>query len=216
MRDNALAYRGDGEGATTAVSFPFDGIPAVKYSRVGGGGRPPTRRPLLAIPREAYALAGGGNNENGCILTTHTLIVNPVSVADRAGPAPAVPGGDHPLIRSFASLQPLSHLLHPNVLRASSFETCTLCQNSSPCTPPPPLPPSIAHSVSLSFALILLPHPNRVHLPLPFSLFLALSGNSPPRLWHARTRTVTSTMPIIHAISRVYTVLRNDSFINLK
>lgn len=84
---------------------------------------------LSSLPREAYAPAGGGNNENGCILTTHTLIVNPVNVADRAGASPA--SGDHPLIRSFASLQPPNHL-HPNVLRTSSFETCTLYQNPLP------------------------------------------------------------------------------------
>lgn len=163
-------------------SFPH--LPAVKYPGDHSVA-------LSSLPREAYAPAGGGNNENGCILTTHTLIVNPVNVADRAGASPA--SGDHPLIRSFASLQPPSHL-HPNVLRTSSFETCTLYQN--------PLP-----FFSLSLSLLL-------YRNLRFSLSISHPTSSPSALprrarAYARMRTVTSTMRIIHAISRIYRVLRN-------
>lgn len=65
--------------------------------------------PVPLLPR-----AGGGNNENGCVLTTHTLIVNPVNVVDRAGASlPRRAVGDHPLIRSFASLQQFSPLPKP-------------------------------------------------------------------------------------------------------
>jgi len=152
--------------------------------------------PLLSpLSREAYAPASGDNNENGCILTTHTLIVNPVNVADRADASPA--SGDHPLIRSFASLQPPSHL-HPNVLRTSSFETCTLCQNS------------LLRSPFLSLSLSLLPSQSVI-----FSFYLSSYTPALFRCAHvyARTRTVTSTMRIIHAISRIYRVFRNTHFL---
>lgn len=48
---------------------------AVKYSRTIGEASRPSQDFLPAL---------NGYGENGCILTTHTLIVNPVSGADRA------------------------------------------------------------------------------------------------------------------------------------
>ena len=111
-------------------------------------------------------------------------------VADRAGASLA--SGDHPLIRSFASLRPPSHL-HPNVLRTSSFETCTLCQNSPHSSPRLSLSLSLSLPQSGSLFSSLIPHPR---------------SSSCTRVCANAHRDIDNAY-IIHAISRIYRVLRN-------
>lgn len=151
-------------------------LPAVKYSRE-------PFRCSLAVSWEAYTPTG--NNENGCILTTHTLIVNPVNVADRAGASPVL--RDHPLIRSFASLQPLratyTHMYYERV----ASKLAPQCSSH----------PSLCLSLSFSIPICSFLFPSLALWPLTPVLLRRASA-------YAQTRTMTSTIRIIHAISRVY------------
>lgn len=152
-------------------------LPAVKYSRE-------PFRCSLAVSWEAYTPTG--NNENGCILTTHTLIVNPVNVADRAGASP-VPR-DHPLIRSFASLQPLratyTHMYYERV----ASKLAPQCSSH----------PSVSLSLSLSRSQSAV-----------FSFHLWLCGPSPLFSFGVQART-RKRVPwhrqfVLFTQSRVYT-----------
>lgn len=119
----------------------------VKYSRTIGG-----------FPSDQdFVPAMNGDGENGCILTTHTLIVNPVSDTDRT-PYRGKGSSLNLFIRIPAVLSRCNRAERGDALRTNDFETRTPCQNSPTCCPhlvpsSSSASPSSLPSVSPAYAL---------------------------------------------------------------
>lgn len=118
-----------------------------------------------------------GDGENGCILTTHTLIVNPVSDTDRT-PYRGKGSSLNLFIRIPAVLSRCNRAERGDALRTSDFETRTPCQNSPTCCPhlvpsssvsPSSLPStSPTYALSLAFLRVPISLPSSFH-PITFS-----------------------------------------------
>ena len=146
-----------------------DDASVIKYSRTIG--RFPSG--------EDFVPAVNGNGESGCILTTHTLIVNPVSDTDRT-PYRGKGSSLNLFIRIPAVLSRCNRAKREEkrergeAVRATDFETRTPCQNSLHLLSSPRL--SLVR-VSSSYTRF---HISRVSLPYSVpGCFQPLTSHSP-------------------------------------